>query len=50
MHALVRFAHNAADDTFTTAEIHAAVIEALGCAPARHTPKTSIRLRMKSSD
>jgi hypothetical protein len=34
MHALVRFAHIAADNTFTTAEIHAAVVEALGCAPS----------------
>jgi hypothetical protein len=31
MHALVRFAHVAAGNTFTTAEIHPAVIEALGC-------------------
>jgi hypothetical protein len=30
MHALVRFAHIAAGSTFTTAEIHPAVIEALG--------------------
>ena len=37
MHALVRFAHIAAGNTFTTAEIQAAVIEALGCAPARYT-------------
>jgi hypothetical protein len=37
MHALVRFAHIAAGNTFTTAEIHPAVIEALGCAPARYT-------------
>jgi hypothetical protein len=31
MHALVRFAHIAAGNTFTTAEVHPAVIEALGC-------------------
>jgi hypothetical protein len=37
MHALVRFAHIAAGNIFTTAEIHPAVIEALGCAPNRYT-------------
>ncbi len=37
MHALVRFAHIAAGNTFTTAEIHPAVIEALGCTPERYT-------------
>src|SRR6201988_1475080 len=37
MHALVRFAHIAAGNTFTTAEIHPAVIEALGCASERYT-------------
>jgi hypothetical protein len=37
MHALVRFAHIAAGNTFTTAEIHPAVIEALGCAPQHYT-------------
>ena len=37
MHALVRFAHIAAGNTFTTAEIHPAVIEALGCAPEHYT-------------
>jgi len=38
MHALVRFAHIAAGNTFTTAEIHpAAVIEALGCDPSHYT-------------
>jgi hypothetical protein len=37
MHALVRFAHIAAGNTFTTAEIHPAVIEALGCVPERYT-------------
>ena len=37
MHALVRFAHIAAGNTFTTAEIHPAVIEALGCASEHYT-------------
>ena len=37
MHALVRFAHLAAGNTFTTAKIHPAVIEALGCAPEHYT-------------
>jgi hypothetical protein len=37
MHALVRFAHIAAGNTFTTAEIHPAVIEALGCDPSHYT-------------
>jgi hypothetical protein len=37
MRALVRFAHIAAGNTFTTAEIHPAVIEALGCAPEHYT-------------
>src|SRR5437660_8650924 len=37
MHALVRFAHIAAANTFTTAEIHPAVIEALGCTPDHYT-------------
>jgi hypothetical protein len=37
MHALVRFAHIAAGNTFTTAEIHPAVAEALGCAPDHYT-------------
>ena len=37
MHALVRFAHIAAGNTFTTAEIHPAVIEALGCDPNHYT-------------
>src|SRR5258707_5645094 len=37
MHALVRFAHIAAANTFTTAEIHPAVIKALGCAPDNYT-------------
>jgi hypothetical protein len=37
MHAPVRFAHIAAGNTFTTAEIHPAVVEALGCAPEHYT-------------
>ena len=37
MHALVRFAQVAAGSTFTTAEIHPAVIEALGCARESYT-------------
>jgi hypothetical protein len=37
MHALVRFAHVAAGNTFTTAEIHPAVIAALGCDPEHYT-------------
>ena len=37
MHALVRFAHIAASNTFTTAEIHPAVTEALGCPPELYT-------------
>jgi hypothetical protein len=37
MHALVRFAHIAAGNTFTTAEIHPYVIKALGCLPDRYT-------------
>jgi hypothetical protein len=37
MHALVRFAHIAAGNTFITAEIHPAVLEALGCAPEHYT-------------
>src|ERR1700682_602952 len=37
MHALVRVGHNAAPNTFTTAEIHPAVIKALGCAPDNYT-------------
>jgi hypothetical protein len=43
MHALVRFAHIAAGNTFTTAEIHPAVIEALGCAPKRYYTLASLR-------
>ena len=37
MHALVRFAHIAAGNTFTTAEIQPYVIKALGCASDRYT-------------
>jgi hypothetical protein len=37
MHALTRFAHIAAGNTFTTAEIHPIVIEALGCIPEHYT-------------
>jgi hypothetical protein len=37
MHALVRFAHIAAGSTFTTAEIHPAVIEALGWTSERYS-------------
>jgi hypothetical protein len=37
MHALVRFAHIAAGNTFTTAEIHPHVVEALGCRPDDYT-------------
>ena len=42
MHALVRFAHIAAANTFTTAEIHPHVLEALGC-PAQHYTLASLR-------
>jgi hypothetical protein len=37
MHALVRFAHIAAGNSFTTAEIHPYVLNALGCSPDRYT-------------
>jgi hypothetical protein len=37
MHALVRFAHVAAGNSFTTAAIHPHVVKALGCAPERYT-------------
>ena len=37
MHALVRFAHIAAGNTFTTAEIHPVVIEELGCAAEQYS-------------
>jgi hypothetical protein len=33
MHVPARFAHIAASSTFTTAEIHPAVVEGLGCTP-----------------
>jgi hypothetical protein len=36
MHPLVRFAHTAAGNGFTTAEIHPAVIEELGCDPEHY--------------
>ena len=42
MHALVRFAHIAAGNTFTTAEIYPAVIKALGYTP-EHYPLASLR-------
>jgi hypothetical protein len=42
MHALVRFAHIAAANTFTTAQIHPLVIEALGC-PAERYSLASLR-------
>jgi hypothetical protein len=37
MHALVRFAHLAAGNSFTTAELHSRVVKALGCAPENYT-------------
>jgi hypothetical protein len=37
MHALVRFAHVAAGNSFTTAELHPHVAKALGCAPESYT-------------
>jgi len=37
MHALVRFAHIAAGNSFTTAEIHPHVLKALGCSPEHYT-------------
>ena len=37
MHALVRFAHIAAANSFTTAELHPTVVDALGSAPDRYT-------------
>ena len=48
MHALVRFAHIAAGNTFTTAEIHPAVIEALGCA-GEHYSLASLRYDLAKS-
>jgi len=40
MHALVRFAHIAAGNTFTTAEIRPAIIAALRCAPESYTQRS----------
>jgi hypothetical protein len=37
MHALVRFAHTAAGNNFTTAELYPHVVKALGCAPESYT-------------
>jgi hypothetical protein len=37
MHALVRFAHIAGGNTFTTAELHPRVLAALGCPAERYT-------------
>ena len=37
MHALVRFAHIAGGNTFTTAELYPRVLAALGCPPDRYT-------------
>jgi len=37
MHALVRFSHIAAQDSFSTPEIHADTAEALGCTTAQYT-------------
>ena len=34
MHALLRFSHSAAGNTFTTAELHPQTAPALGCSPA----------------
>src|SRR5271167_213191 len=42
MHALVRFAHIAAGNTFTTAELHPRVVAALGCS-AEHYSLASLR-------
>jgi hypothetical protein len=36
MHALVRFAHIAAGNTFSTAEIHPHAVDALGCSPDKY--------------
>jgi hypothetical protein len=44
MHALVRFAHIAAANTFTTAEIHPAVIKALGCSIASISASSTISI------
>jgi hypothetical protein len=45
MHALVRFSHIAAGNSFTTTEIHPAVIKALGCAPQGNRVKKSVTNR-----
>lgn len=37
MHALLRFAHIAAGNTFSTAELLGPAVEALGCSPAEYT-------------
>ncbi len=37
MHALVRFAHVAAGDTFGTVELLGSTVEALGCSPIEYT-------------
>ena len=37
MHALVRFAHVASGNSFTTAEIHPEVVKALGCPADRYS-------------
>jgi hypothetical protein len=37
MHALVRFSHIAAQDSFSTAEVHADTAEALGCTTMEYT-------------
>jgi len=37
MHALVRFAHIAAGNGFTTSELYPHVVKALGCAPESYT-------------
>ena len=37
MHALVRFSHIAAQDSFSTAEVHADTAEALGCTAMEYT-------------
>jgi hypothetical protein len=40
MHALVRFSHIAAGNTFATAELHPQVVKALGC-PLENSPVPS---------
>ena len=37
MHALVRFAHIAGGNTFTTAELYSRVLAVLGCPAERYT-------------